>query len=94
MKGFQVAPAELEEILRDHPDVADAAVIGVAHSAFGEVPKAFVVPKNKSVKAEHLEEYVASKVTSYKKLVGGVVLMDSIPKTVSGKILRRELKNM
>lgn len=92
MKGFQVAPAELEELLRDHPHVADAAVIGISHPEFGEVPKAFVVPKNPNLKPDQIEEYVASKVAPYKKLLGGVVLLEKIPKTASGKILRRDLK--
>lgn len=95
VKGFQVAPAELEEILRDHPCVADAAVVGVPHPSFGEAPKGFVVLKSgTSARAEQLQEYVASKVASYKKLTGGVAIIDKIPKNASGKLLRRELKNM
>lgn len=95
MKGFQVAPAELEEILRDHPAIADAAVIGIPDAVNGEAPKAFVVLKSgKAVTKRDIEEYVNSKVTEYKKLKGGVVFLDSIPKTASGKILRRQLKMM
>lgn len=95
MKGFQVAPAELEEILRDHPGVADAAVVGVPDDVNGEAPKAFVVLKSDQKLAEKdIADYVSGKVTEYKRLRGGVVFLDSIPKTPSGKILRRELKLM
>lgn len=93
MKGFQVAPAELEEILRDHPCVADAAVIGVPDHVNGEAPKAFVVAKSDvRVTKKDIEDFVNSKVTEYKRLKGGIVFLKSIPKTASGKILRRELK--
>ncbi|KAF2878839.1 hypothetical protein ILUMI_27328 [Ignelater luminosus] len=95
VKGFQVAPAELEELIRDHPDVEDAAVVGVPHPDFGEVPKAFVVPrKNVNFSGVRIQEYVASKAAKYKHLIGGVVTIGSIPKTASGKILRRQLKQL
>lgn len=95
MKGFQVAPAELEALLRNHPSIADAAVIGVPHPMYGEVPKAFVVAKNGSkINQDEVFDYVASNVASYKKLEGGITVLDSIPKTASGKILRRTLREM
>lgn len=95
MKGYQVAPSELEELLRNHPDVEDAAVVGISHSNFGEVPKAFVVPKKDvNFSSLKIQEYVASKAAKYKQLVGGVVVIESIPKTASGKILRRQLKQL
>lgn len=82
-------------MIRDHPDVADAGVIGVPHAVTGEAPKAFVVLKEGSrVKADDIKEYVASRVANYKTLTGGVVFVDSVPRTNSGKLLRRELKNM
>ena len=94
VKGFPVAPAELEEVLRSHPSVLDAAVTGVPHPHFGEVPKAFVVLKsNCSAKPDDICEYVHKKVAKYKQLAGGVVFLDSIPKTASGKTLRRTLRN-
>ncbi|XP_053697105.1 uncharacterized protein LOC128744275 [Sabethes cyaneus] len=94
VKGFQVAPAELEEILRDHSDVADAAVVGQSHPISGEVPRAFIVKKkNAKVSENDLMKYVADKVAVYKKLEGGVTFVDSIPKNASGKILRRKLKD-
>lgn len=93
VKGFQVPPAELEELLRDHPKISDAAVIGVPHDQYGEVPRAFVVlrPKQETTEKE-IQDYIAGKVAVYKKLEGGVTFLDEIPKNVSGKILRRELK--
>ncbi|KAF2886443.1 hypothetical protein ILUMI_19730 [Ignelater luminosus] len=93
VKGFQVAPAELEEIIRTYPNVSDAAVIGVPHEKFGEVPRAYVITKpNAKVDVARLEQYVSEKVISYKKPIGGIVIVDSLPKTASGKIIRRELK--
>ncbi|XP_055692103.1 uncharacterized protein LOC129795089 [Lutzomyia longipalpis] len=93
VKGFQVPPAELEELLRDHPKVADAAVIGIPHALSGEVPRAFIVAKKgNEVTEKELQEYVAGKVASYKRLDGGVEFLEAIPKSATGKILRRELK--
>lgn len=93
VKGFQVAPAELEEILRDHPSIADAAVVGQPHPVSGEVPRAFIVPKpNAKITEEELKQYVAGRVAVYKKLEGGVTFIKEIPKNPSGKILRRVLK--
>lgn len=93
VKGFQVAPAELEEILRDHPSVADAAVIGVNDAATGELPRAFIVKKKDvDVNEQELQDFVAQKVAPYKQIKGGVQFLDSIPKNTTGKILRRELK--
>ncbi|KAK5649623.1 hypothetical protein RI129_000652 [Pyrocoelia pectoralis] len=94
VKGFQVAPAELEELIRQHPDVEDVAVIGVPHHLFGESPKAFVVRKRDSnVTTFEIEEFVKKNVVKYKQLSGGVVFTESIPKSPSGKILRKLLVN-
>jgi 4-coumarate--CoA ligase len=93
VKGYQVAPAELEEILRTHPGVSDAAVIGIPHPAFGEVPRAFVVKRpDQEVSERDLQLFVALKVASYKKLEGGVQFLDAIPKNNTGKIMRRAIK--
>lgn len=92
VKGFQVAPAELEEILRSHPDIDDAAVIGVPDERAGEVPRAFVVPKRSQISEEDVKKYVAEKMSEYKQLKGGVEFLASVPKSPSGKILRRMLK--
>lgn len=93
VKGFQVAPAELEEIIRGFDGVGDCAVIGVPHEYHGEVPRAYIVPKAQTkIDCEKLNDYVASKVAQYKQLKGGIAVIDSIPKNASGKILRRQLK--
>ncbi|KAI0067072.1 phenylacetyl-CoA ligase [Artomyces pyxidatus] len=98
VRGFQVAPAELEAHLLAHPSVADACVVGLPDEYSGEVPLAFVVrqPKVASANPEDLraeiKKYVADTKVYYKHLVGGVEFVDEIPKTPSGKLLRRVLK--
>ena len=89
-KGFQVAPAELEAILLTHPAVADAAVIPYPDDEAGEVPKAFVVLKGEST-SEALMDFVAARVAPHKK-IRVLEFIDQIPKSASGKILRRVLK--
>jgi len=92
-KGFQVPPAELEALLINHPAVADVAVIGVADEEAGELPKAFIVLKpDTSATADELMAYVAEHVATYKK-IRMVEFIDEIPKSPSGKILRRFLRN-
>lgn len=88
-----MAPAELEEIIRDFPNVAEVAVIGIPNSALGEAPRAYVVPQpNAKIDCDKLFDYVKGKVAPYKQLVGGIIIVDSIPKNMNGKILRREIK--
>jgi acyl-CoA synthetase (AMP-forming)/AMP-acid ligase II len=89
-KGFQVAPAELEAILLTHRAVADAAVIPSPDEEAGEVPKAFVVLKAEA-SPEEIKEFVAERVAPHKK-IRRLEIVDQIPKTASGKILRRVLK--
>ena len=88
-KGYQVAPAELEAILLDHPAIADAAVIPSPDEEAGEGPKAFVVLEEE-VPDEHIMAFVEERVAPYKK-VRRVEAVDEIPKSASGKILRRVL---
>lgn len=93
-KGFPVIPAELEALLLTHPEVLDAAIIGVKDPECGELPKAFVVVKDGStVQENEIQDYVATRVANYKKLRGGVEFIDAIPKSAAGKILRRFLRN-
>jgi acyl-CoA synthetase (AMP-forming)/AMP-acid ligase II len=89
-KGYQVAPAELESVLLTHPQVADAAVVGVPDRDGGEAPKAFVVATGPLPAAE-LIAFVAERVAPYKK-VRSVEFVGEIPRSPSGKILRRVLK--
>lgn len=88
-KGFQVPPAELEAVLLTHPAVADAAVIPCPDDEAGEIPKAFVVLKEAATSAELLD-FVAERVAPYKK-IRLLEFIDKIPKSASGKILRRVL---
>ncbi|KAL2856576.1 hypothetical protein BJY01DRAFT_203042 [Aspergillus pseudoustus] len=100
-KGFQVAPAELEGILVDNSAIDDVAVIGIESAALGtEVPVAYIVRSAKSkssgVSAEEaaasIIKWLEGKVAHHKRLRGGVRFVDEIPKSASGKILRRMLK--
>jgi len=105
VRGFQVAPAELEGHLLEHPDVADTCVVGVPDDYSGEVPLAFVVLSADAAKralrgsAEVAEikatilKHVADHKASYKRLAGGVEFIDAIPKNPSGKLLRRVLRD-
>jgi acyl-CoA synthetase (AMP-forming)/AMP-acid ligase II len=92
-KGFQVPPAELEGLLLTHPAIVDAAVIGIADDEAGELPKAFItLAPGAELSAEQVQEFVAGQVASYKK-IRLVEFIDEIPKSASGKILRRELRD-
>jgi acyl-CoA synthetase (AMP-forming)/AMP-acid ligase II len=92
-KGYQVAPAELEAVLLGHPEIADAAVIGVPDKESGEeLPKAFVVRTPGSQLTEDaVIEYMAGKVAPHKK-IRLVEFIDQVPKSAAGKILRKDLK--
>lgn len=88
-KGYQVAPAELEAIILSHPSVIDAAVIPSPDEEAGEVPKAYVVLKSEGSTDEILD-FVAKQVAPYKK-IRRIETIDRIPKSLSGKILRKDL---
>ncbi|KAJ9607162.1 hypothetical protein H2200_008234 [Cladophialophora chaetospira] len=97
-KGFQVAPAELEGKLMDHPAINDVAVIGVNdEEQHTEVPRAYVVAsdKNKTNEkdAQEIVQWLGGKVANHKRLRGGVRFIDEVPKSAAGKILRRLLKD-
>jgi acyl-CoA synthetase (AMP-forming)/AMP-acid ligase II len=89
-KGMQVAPAELEALLLSHPQITDAAVIGIANEEAGEVPKAFVVLAG-DLEEDAIKSFVAERVAPHKR-VREVEVVETIPKSASGKILRRVLK--
>ncbi|CAL8108950.1 unnamed protein product [Orchesella dallaii] len=91
VKGFQVAPSELEDILRKHEKVDDVAVIGVPHDESGEAPRAYIVPKTDKISEAEINAYLKPLVASFKQLKGGIEFRKEIPKAPSGKILRREL---
>ena len=92
-KGFQVPPAELEGLLLTHPAVADSAVIGIPDDEAGELPKAFITLKpGVEATAEEIQQFVADQVAHFKQ-IRMVEFLDEIPKSASGKILRRELRD-
>jgi acyl-CoA synthetase (AMP-forming)/AMP-acid ligase II len=94
-KGFPVAPAEVEALLLEHPAVRDCGVVGRPDPASGEIPVAFIVLREGSVATKKLEEdlcgFVAQRLTSYKQ-PRQIHFVDALPRTPSGKILRRELR--
>ncbi|CEL06092.1 Putative Acyl-CoA synthetase [Aspergillus calidoustus] len=95
-KGLQVSPVEVEGFLRTHDSVADVAVIGAPDpdAPGNELPRAYVVLKpGKAASEAELEEYVRSNLARHKQLRGGVMFVDEIPKSASGKVLRRILRD-
>ncbi|XP_001358817.2 4-coumarate--CoA ligase 1 [Drosophila pseudoobscura] len=94
-KGFQVPPAEIEALLLTHEKIKDAAVIGKPDEAAGELPLAFVVKQaNVQLTENDVIQFVNEHASPAKRLRGGVIFVDEIPKNPSGKILRRILRNM
>ncbi|KAF4333686.1 4-coumarate ligase [Fusarium beomiforme] len=93
VKGMQVSPAELEALLLEREDIADAAVVGVMVNG-EELPRAYVVKaaNTEDTSEEDIATWLASRVVKYKQLKGGVVFVDAIPKVPSGKILRKALR--
>lgn len=96
-KGFQVPPAELEALLLQHPGVVDSGVIGLWDEAQAtELPRAYVVAADGSADrttlAKDISSWIAERVAPHKRLRGGVVVIDAIPKSPSGKILRKDLR--
>jgi len=92
-KGFQVAPAELEALLITHPKIADVAVIGIPNDEAGEIPKAFVTEApTASITLEEVQALVGDNLVSYKQ-IRELEVIDVIPKSASGKILRKDLRN-
>ncbi len=90
-KGFQVPPAELEALLITHPAVVDVAVIPKPDAEAGEVPKAFVVV-NQEISPDEIKQFVVGKIAHYKE-IREVEFIEEIPKSASGKILRRVLRD-
>ncbi|CAK8535570.1 unnamed protein product [Lathyrus sativus] len=92
-KGFQVAPAELEALLLSHPKISDAAVVPMNDEAAGEVPVAFVVRSNgyTDLTEDEVKQFIFKQVVFYKR-INKVFVVDAIPKSASGKILRKDLR--
>jgi 4-coumarate--CoA ligase len=98
VRGFQVAPAELEDLLLTNDLVNDAAVIQIPDEESGELPRAYIVLKdgidgNEEDIRDAIYEWVKESVVPYKRLDGGIVFSNVIPKSPSGKILRRVLRD-
>ncbi|CEJ61936.1 hypothetical protein PMG11_10452 [Penicillium brasilianum] len=99
VRGWQVAPAEVEGVLLQHIGITDVAVIGVElKDGSGEVPRAYVVrsrdPSVTQLTAEEVYNYARQRLVSYKSLDGGVIFVEEIPRTASGKIQRFKLSQM
>ena len=102
-KGYQVPPAELEALLLEHPKVADVGVIGVYdESKATELPRAYVAPaggienlpeEERAAYAEELIAWVQARVANHKRLRGGLIVVDAVPKSPTGKILRKILRD-
>jgi 4-coumarate--CoA ligase len=97
VRGYPVAPAELEALLLTHEAISDAAVIQIPDDENGEIPRAYVVLKpaeaGSGVQEKDIYEWVKERVAPYKRLDGGIIFTDAIPKSTSGKILRRILRD-
>jgi long-chain acyl-CoA synthetase len=92
VSGFNVFPAEVEEVLLEHPAVEEAAVIGVEHPHTGEAIKAYVVPSSgATVEEDEIAEFCAERLARY-KCPSAVVVVDELPHGLTGKVLRRELR--
>ncbi|KAK5231680.1 hypothetical protein LTR72_000864 [Exophiala xenobiotica] len=96
VRGFQVAPMELEAVLLLHPKVADCAVFGIQHaSENSELPAAYIVwrPGCKLTETE-VHEFTLSRLAGYKQLRGGIRFIDQLPRNANGKVMKNELKQM
>lgn len=109
MKGFQVAPCEIEGVLLEHEHVINCAVVRVIRSVFAsfvrdswtltryrrdgrEHPRAFIVRSDNKITGTDIMEFLEARLSAHKKPTGGIVFVDAIPKSPSGKILRRMLQ--
>ena len=89
--GYNVYPREVEEVLRAHPDVADAAVVGAPSAEWGETVVAFVVPAGGTQDRARLEEWCAERLAPYKR-PREWRWIESVPRNALGKVLRHELR--
>ena len=94
VKGYQVSPTELENEIRSAAgaEVSDVAVIGVPDERAGEVPRAFIVRTSEDITAEKIEALLEPNIAKYKRLKGGIVFLEQLPKSPTGKVLRKELR--
>ena len=90
--GYNVYPREVEEVIYDHPDVVEVAVLGVPDPDQGEAISAYVVSKNPFLTNKQVQEYCRLYLAKY-KVPTTIVFLDELPKNTTGKILRRALKS-
>lgn len=91
VKGVSVAPSEIEDVVRGHPGVIDAAVVGVPDEMTGERPRAYCIRRKVNVQEVEVMRWVEERLPSHMKL-GTVMFVDSLPKNSTGKTLRRQLR--
>ena len=89
--GYNVYPREVEEVFYDHPDIVEAAVLGVPDQNTGEKVLAYIVPKTENLTEAHLLAYCKEKLAKY-KIPSSIEFLEELPKNTTGKILRRALK--
>jgi 4-coumarate--CoA ligase len=100
VRGFQVAPAELEAVLMAHPSISAAAVIGIPapDPVDGELPRTYVVRKAERgadrLSEDQVKQFAAERLAKYKHLNGGIVFMPDLPQTASGKYLKKHLRDL
>ncbi|GMR56860.1 hypothetical protein PMAYCL1PPCAC_27055 [Pristionchus mayeri] len=90
----RVPPAELEGVLLSNNKIRDAAIVGIPDIKYGKLVRAFVVKADEKLMEEEVEEFIADKLAEFKRITGGVVFVDAIPRSPAGKILRRVLKEV
>uniref|UniRef100_A0A2P2HZY6 4-coumarate--CoA ligase n=1 Tax=Hirondellea gigas TaxID=1518452 RepID=A0A2P2HZY6_9CRUS len=93
VKGFQVSPSEIEEVLLQVPGIQDVSVTGVPHDRLGEAPRAYIVAKAPPSK-KSIEEFLSSRLSENKQLVGGIVFVDALPRNSTGKVVKKQLQQM
>ncbi|KAF5282541.1 hypothetical protein FQA39_LY04948 [Lamprigera yunnana] len=94
-KGLQISPAELETIIVEHPNIKEAAVVGIPDLDCGELPAAFIVLQPGKIITDHeVHDFLKDKIMEEKKLRGGIIIVDTLPKTNIGKIMRKSLLAM
>jgi len=94
VKGFQVPPTELEKVLGEMEGISEVAVIGVAHDRLGEAPRAYIIPAHDELDQDMVHAWLKDKVASYKQLAGGIVFVKDLPRSPTGKVLRKELRKL
>ncbi|KAB7494104.1 Luciferin 4-monooxygenase [Armadillidium nasatum] len=92
-QGMQISPSEIETEIQKHPLVAECSVIGKPDDKYGELPFAFIIPKQE-ISADEIHKFLEDKLSSHKQLKGGIKFVDSLPKSETGKILRKKLREI